>query len=54
MIDSNYPSQDYLLIFKNFVIAQIFVVLIHMARNHVITHDGFPFFVQKEPNCTEM
>ena len=46
-------SQDYLLIFKNSVIASIFV-LIHMARNHFITHDGFPYFVQKEPNCTEI
>ena len=47
MIDSNNSGQDYFLIFKNSVIASIFVVLIHMARNHFITHDGFPFFVKK-------
>ena len=47
MIDTNNSSQDYFLIFKNSVIALIFVIL--MARNHFITQDGFPFFVQKEP-----
>ena len=30
--------------FKNSLIASIFVVFIHMARNHFITHDGFPVF----------
>ena len=44
MIDTNYSSQDYFLTFKNSVIASIFVVLIHIARNHFITHDGFPVF----------
>ena len=44
MIDTNYSSQDYFLMFKNSVIASIFVVLIHIARNHFITHDGFPVF----------
>ena len=48
MIDANNSSQDYFLIFKNSVIASIFVVLIHMVGNHFITHDGFPFFVQKK------
>ena len=47
MIDSNNSSKDYFLIFKNSVITSIFVVLIRMARNHFITHDGFPFLVQK-------
>ena len=54
MIDTNNSSQDYFLMFKNSVIASIFVVPIHMARNHFITHDGFPFFVQKESNYREM
>ena len=44
MIDTNYSSQDYFLMFKNSLIASIFVVFIHMARNHFITHDGFPVF----------
>ena len=44
MIDTNNSSQDYFLMFKNSVIAYIFVVLIHF-----IAHYGFPFFVQKEP-----
>ena len=48
MIDANNYSQDYFLIFKNSVITSIFVVLIHMVGNHFITHDGFPFFVQKK------
>ena len=48
MIDANNSSQDYFLIFKNSVIASIFVVLIHIIRNHFIKHDGFPFFVQKK------
>ena len=47
MVDSNNSSQDYFLMCKNSVVAKIFVVLIHMARNHLITHDGFSFFVQK-------
>ena len=47
MIDTNNSSQDYFLIFKNSVIGSIFVVLIYMARNHFITQDCFPFFVQK-------
>ena len=47
MVDSNNSSQDYFLMCKNSVVAKIFVVLIHMARNHFITHDGFSFFVQK-------
>ena len=25
-----------------------------LATDHRVTHFGFPFFVQKEPNCTEM
>ena len=54
MIDINNSSQEYFLMFKNSVIASIFVVPIHMARNHFITHDGFPFFVQKESNYREM
>ena len=49
MIDTNNSRHDYFLIFKNSVIASIFVVLIHMARNHFITQDCFPFFVQKKP-----
>ena len=44
MIDTNYSSQDYFLMFKNSLIASIFAVLMHMARNHFITHDGFPVF----------
>ena len=45
MIDTNYSSQDYFLMFKNSVIASIFVVRIHMARNHFrVTHDGFLSF----------
>ena len=47
MIDTNNSSQDYFLIFKNSEIASIFVVLIHMARNHFITHDNFLFFLSK-------
>ena len=47
MVDSKNSSQDYFLMFNNFVIASIFVVLIHMAKNHFITHDGFSFYVQK-------
>ena len=41
MIGTNNSSQDYFLMFKNSVIALIFVVLIHMARNHFFTHNGF-------------
>ena len=47
MMDTNYSSQDYFLMFKNSVIASIFVVLIHMARNNFITHD---FFFKKTEN----
>ena len=36
--------------FKNSVIASIFVFLIHMARNYFIMHEVFPFLIQKEPN----
>ena len=39
--------------FENSVIAEIFVVLIHMARNHFITYDAFPFLVQKEKKLKE-
>ena len=53
MIDTNNTSQDYFLMFKNSVIASIFVVLILMARNHFITLDGFLFFVPKEPKLRE-
>ena len=46
MIETNNSSQDYFLMFKNSVIASIFVVLIHMARNHFITNDvGLSFCV---------
>ena len=45
VINTNNSSQDYFL---------IFVVLIHMARNRFITRDGFPFFIQKEPNYREI
>ena len=48
MINTNNSSQDYFLIFNNSVIASIFVILNHMARNPFITQDGFPFFVQKK------
>ena len=44
MIDPNKSSQDYFLILKNSVIAQIFLVLIHMVRNYFITHADFPFY----------
>ena len=47
MVDSNNSSQDYFLMCKNSVVAKIFVVLIHMARNHLIRHDGFFFFRSK-------
>ena len=47
MIDTNNSSQDYFLMMK-------ISVLVHMARNHFNTHDGFPFFFQKEPESREM
>ena len=53
MIDTNNSSQDYFLTFKNSVIASIFVVLIHMARNHFITQDFFPFFSFKKNQSRE-
>ena len=40
--------------FKNSLIASIFVVLIHMARNYFNTHEVFPYLVQKEPIYREM
>ena len=52
MIDSNYSSQDYFLIFKNSEIASIFVVLIHMARNHFNT-EMFSFFSFKRNQSRE-
>ena len=44
MMDTDYSCQDYFLMFKNSERASFFVVLIHMARNHFVTHDGFLFF----------
>ena len=54
MIDTNISIQDYMRIFENSVIASIFVVLIHMARNHFITNDCSPFFDPKEPKLRDM